>query len=289
MPVTRLLLACFAFFALGAFGQPAARRPEFEVATVKAASPSLPQRMDAGLHIDGAQVHISSLSLKDYVRIAYGVPIEQVSCPEWMASERFDVSAKIPEGGSSHITEMLQSLLEDRLAVKVHREKREYAVYALTTLPGGARPKASAEQSVAPPREINAGGSGSSNGVSLVLGDGGVFSLANDKIEARRISMEAFAQVLARFLDRQVIDATGLQGQYDFSANLTPEDYRAMLIQSAVNSGVTLPGEALRLLQNPNGGSLEAGLRAVGLKLEPRKAPLEVVVVDSANKTPVAN
>src|SRR3974390_1155404 len=92
-----------------------AQRPaplEFEVASVKHAAAQPEEQVTIGLHIDGAQVHIRYLSLRDYVRIASGVKDHQIVGPDWMAAERFDVDAKLPEGGKQdQVPAMLPSLL----------------------------------------------------------------------------------------------------------------------------------------------------------------------------------
>jgi uncharacterized protein (TIGR03435 family) len=70
--------------------------------------------------------------------------------------------------------------------------------------------------------------------------------------------------------------------------DLSEDDYRAMLIRSAVAAGVQLPPQALRLMETSD-GSLFSALKPLGLKLESRKAPIEMLVVDSALKTPTEN
>jgi len=101
--------------------------------------------------------------------------------------------------------------------------------------------------------------------------------------------MVAFADTLARFVDRPVVDFTDLKGTYDFTVSFTPEDFRAMMIRAAINAGVTLPPEALRLLEGVSDEGLFAAVQTLGLKLESRKAPLEVLVIDSIRKTPTEN
>jgi uncharacterized protein (TIGR03435 family) len=100
--------------------------------------------------------------------------------------------------------------------------------------------------------------------------------------------MTNFVDVLGRFTDRPVVDETSLPGRYDLRVDLTQDDYNAMLIRSAVAAGVQLPPQALQLLNNAD-GSLYGALKTLGLKLESKKAPFEVVVVDSVSKTPTAN
>jgi uncharacterized protein (TIGR03435 family) len=95
--------------------------------------------------------------------------------------------------------------------------------------------------------------------------------------------------MLARFLDQPVLDMTELKGKYNFTLNLSEEDYRVMMIRAAVSSGYQLPPQALALLEGATDQSLYAALRAEGLSLEKRKAPLEVLVIDHALKTPTEN
>ena len=90
-------------------------------------------------------------------------------------------------------------------------------------------------------------------------------------------------------MDKPVVDMTGLTGTYDVLLNFTEEDYRAMLIRSAINAGVVLPPQARQLMEAASGDSVASAMQAAGLKLEPRKAPLDVLVIDHAEKTPSAN
>ncbi len=101
--------------------------------------------------------------------------------------------------------------------------------------------------------------------------------------------MPNLALNLERFLDRPIVDMTNISGSYDFSLDLTAEDYRAMLIRAGTNAGVVLPPEALRLLDGASTPSLFEATQKLGLKLDARKAPLDVIVVDSARKTPTEN
>src|SRR5579863_8656814 len=109
-----------------------APRPQFEVASIRPSPTSVEQTGGVGLHFDGAQVRIDHLTLKDYIVIAYKTKISQISGPDWISSDRFDIAARLPAGSSqSQVLEMLQTLLEDRFQLKIHREKREFPVYAL--------------------------------------------------------------------------------------------------------------------------------------------------------------
>jgi uncharacterized protein (TIGR03435 family) len=277
--------------------QPAPVRPEFEVASIKpsAAGPAVGTgQVHVGVQIDGAQVHCTYLSLKDFLRIAYQLKDYQIMGPDWMASERFDIHAKLPDGGRGQFREMLQSLLEDRFQIKMHRDSKEFSVYGVVVGKGGLKLK---ESPLDPEPEGSEGGKGAVNvtatggarGTTVNYGRGAYFTLADNKLEVRKLSMPLLAESLGRFVERPVVDMTELQGTYDLTLEFTPEDYRALLIRMALSAGVNLPPEALRLLEGASDESLFKGLQTLGLKLESRKAPLEVLVIDSATKTPIEN
>lgn len=265
--------------------------PQFEVASVRPSTTQPEGQVNVGLHMDGAQVRIASFTLKEYIRLAYRTKISQIAGPDWIGSDRFDVSATIPAGGkTSQIPEMFQALLADRFQLKFHREQREFPVYALVLGKGPLKlkeipPDPDADKSA----PVNVAGGGSVQGVNVNLGGGSSWSFAPNKFEAKKLSMAQFADNLERFADRPIVDMTGLKGQYDFAFEINPEDYRPMLIRSAISAGVSLPPQALRMAESTSSASLSDALGQVGLKLEARKAPLDVIVVDSANKMPTAN
>ena len=267
-------------------------KPEFEVASVRPSQASSPQAASIGMRIDGAQVRISGFTLKDYLSTAYRVKPYQIQGPDWLGTERYEMAATIPAGASTaQIPEMLQALLADRFGLKMHREKKEFPVYTLETEKGGLKLQPLAKDATDSVREgpVNIGGTGSEKGVSINLGNGSYYTFANNKFEAKKFSMETLAGMLERFLDRPIVDQTGISGNYDVTFDITPEDYQVMLIRVAVNSGVVLPPQALRMLEGGTVPSLAAAMQKAGLKLEPRKSPLDAIVVDDAKKTPTEN
>lgn len=266
----------------------------FEVASIRPSAPPGAEHVEVGVHLDGSQLRCSQLGLKDYLTVAYRVKIYQISGPDWIGSERFDISAKIPAGAKEdQVPEMLQALLVERFQLKTHKEKKDFPVYALTVTKGGLKatptPKDAQSQTEESPKPaVNVTGGGGPRGVNINMGNGSSFSLADNKFVARKLTMAQLAETLARFEDRPVVDMTGAEGAYDLELEITPEDYRAMLIRSAVSAGVTLPPEALKLME-ASGDSLVTALEKAGLKLEPRKAPLDVVVIDHMSRTPTEN
>jgi uncharacterized protein (TIGR03435 family) len=255
--------------------------------------------MNVGVHIDGARVNCTSLNLKDYISAAYKVKLYQIQGPDWTGSERFDINAKLPAGAKEEqVPDMLKSLLEDRFQMKFHREMKDFPVYALVVGKNGLKMKEStpeAETEVGDPGEkpnapaVNVSGGGGRGGVHIEYGHGSFFTMADNKFIARKLPMASFVEVLGRFEDKPVVDLTGLKGSYDFDLEFTQEDYMAMLIRSAIAAGVVMPPEALRMLSGSSGDSLINALDRLGLKLESRKAPIEVLVIDHIEKAPTDN
>jgi len=268
---------------------------EFEVASVKSAEPIVAgtTQVDIGMHIDGAQVRFTSLALRDLLRMAYRVKTYQVEGPEWIVSDRYDISAKLPDGAKrDQVPDMLQNLLRERFQITSHLTKKEFPVLGLVVAKNGLKVKQSApdpESDAAAAAATNIEASGSAAGVSVSFGKGAYYKFADNKFEFKHVTMAQVADSLARYEADPVLDMTNSPGYYDFVLSLSQEDYYGMLIRAAMSAGVQLPPQALRMVEMSNGDSLAAAMESVGLRLERRKAPLDVLVVDKANKVPTSN
>ena len=267
-----------------------AQEPAFEVASIRPSPDTPPAAGVAGVHITKQQVRFAYLSLRDYISIAYTVPVHLVSGPEWINTTRFDIAAKLPDGlAETQFPQLIQTLLRDRFKLQAHREKRESPVYALEVAKGGHKLVAVAEDDTLKDAPFTVTSSGGPEGVSADLGQGASFSFTPERFEVRKVTMQALVDTLGRFLDRPILDLTKLEGRYNITFPVTREEFMPMLVRSAVNAGVTLPPQALQLLDSPAIGSVIDGLKSVGLLLEARKAPLDMLVVDSIEKTPTEN
>jgi len=277
------------------FGQPPVARPEFEVASIQPSPPDEFNRVGAGLHLDGSQVSFKFFSLDEYIMAAYRVKRYQISSPDWMASARFDITAKLPAGGSAKdVAVMLQALLEDRFQIKMHHESKEFPVYGLVVAKGGLKMQESPTDSPAAPQNNGRQGLNSAavprpGGVAVDYGNGAYYTFADNKLEGRKMKASSIVNVLSAFMDRPVVDMTNLKRNYDFVLELSPEDFRAMSIRAAIAAGFALPPQAIQMAEAASGDSLSNALDKLGLKLESRKAPLEVLVIDHAEKTPSDN
>src|SRR5580692_12659193 len=145
------LTICLALTATAAFAQ---RRPSFEVATIKPAQPMDPAKIVAtmqsggrlamGARIDALRAEYLNVDLKTLLTYAYAVKPYQIAGPDWMSTPRFDVVALMPEGSTKEdAPKMLQSLLEERFKLTIHRAKAEHSVLALVVGKDGPKLKAS--------------------------------------------------------------------------------------------------------------------------------------------------
>ncbi len=292
---------------------------EFEVATIKPVGMPSPAdvaagKFHAGVTVDAQRVDIGFLSLPELMTIAYKVKRYQVVGPDWMSAQRFNVQAKLPDGATrEQVPEMLQALLAERFKLVVHRETKEHAVYALLAGKNGvklkpAEPDANAADTSSAPDAGSVKVSRDSKGATITGGRGGTvkFQMGAGGVmhyEFVKMSMPRIADTLASFLDRPVVDMTELKGDYQFSLDVTMDDLR----NAARASGVAVPSgggpagapaagggsDAGKMpadaASDPSGSTLFRSVQQLGLKLESRKAPIEIIVVDHLEKMPSEN
>jgi uncharacterized protein (TIGR03435 family) len=246
-----------------------------------------------GRQIDGAQVRFTQTSLRDLIRIAWAVRDYQIEAPSWLASARFNVSAKLPDAHTQkQVPEMLQALLADRFALKVHRVSKDLPVYALVVRGAGLKIKESPreqsdEQPANIPEEVKLAGGGGRGGI-VDYGGGSYFALPHYRMEVRKLRMDLLAALLGNLTDRPVVDETGLSGRYDFDLELTESDYDAMMIRAAISIGEVQSPKDLQQLGEV-GDPLPRALRTLGLDLRRGKGHVEVLIVDSVRKDPAEN
>jgi len=304
-----LVIAPFAF----------AQSPTFEVASIKPARPiqeqALSGKMHIGMKIDGARVDIGAMSLNDLLWTAFKVKSFQITGPDFLKSERFDVIAKLPEGAKEdQVPEMLQALLVERFKLTFHRETKELSTYVLVVAKGGPKMKEAPPDPVEspddPPKEekgamtldtgqgkmsVRQDGRGGAvintgkNGVARMSMDNGVMHM-----EVSKVTMAALAETLSRFIGKPVVDMTELKGNYQVALDISMQEMMRIAQSAGVTvpigtpgaPGSTAPGDAASA---PEESSLFNAVQRMGLKLESRKAPLETIVVDHIEKSPTEN
>jgi uncharacterized protein (TIGR03435 family) len=256
------------------------------------------------MSIGPARVDIGFLSLGDMIPIACRVKPYQVAGPEWMKTDRWDILAKLPEGASKdQVPEMLQALLADRFKLRVHKETRVQRVLALVVdkpspLLKEAGPPADAFPADAKGRELASTSQGqvreSADFRTLTLFGGSlgpvrVTMLGDEGREVRvelNVTMALLAEMLSSVAERPVVDMTGLVGRYQAPLEMPEGDQKAIL---RFGMGFGKMPEADGPSADRPGDSIFGALKKLGLKLEPRSAPLQMLVVDALEKTPTAN
>ena len=177
----------------------------------------------------------------------------------------------------------------------IHREKREFPAYVLTAGKGGLRLKettvdAASVAADGPKPSMDMKATASSGGVYVDLGDGAYFTFVDNHLIGHKMPMWRIADMLTSFMDKPVVDMSGLDESknYDLAFEITAEDYRTMQIRGALKGGMTLPPEVAQLADLPT-ESLSAAIEGAGLRIEARKAPLEVIVIDRVERAPTEN
>ncbi len=237
MVKSKLWTAAICVLSLAAAGGPA-----FEVASIKL-RPPVPGPLRASTGVGPAGIHYSNVTLKASIRTAYDVPAYLIAGgPDWSNRERFDIVANAAAPAPrAELMRMLQTLLEDRFQLKVHRESRESPVYALTVAKSGLKLH-----------------EGQADGATEIGG-------SKHAVDSRGMTMKALAGALTGMLQRlgrPVIDMTGLTGLYDITLDV-PNDENA---------------------QGDIEADLIVALQRFGFNLESRKMPLEVLVIDRAER-----
>jgi uncharacterized protein (TIGR03435 family) len=191
--------------------------------------------------------------------------------------------------GKLDATELLQSLLEDRFKLVVHRETKDLPAYALVVVKNGLKikelppdPEPDASDPDKGKVDVTAS-SGGRSGTVVSYGKGSYVTYTLNKLEAKKVNFASLVDTLGRFVDRPIVDMTGLTGKYDFTLEYSVEELRSLVRSSG--------GDASRIpdLGGDPTVSIFSSLEGLGLKLEARKAPVEIIVVDGAEKIPTAN
>jgi uncharacterized protein (TIGR03435 family) len=190
---------------------------------------------------------------------AYHIQPYQLAAPSWMESELFTVNARVPAGTTvEQLRLMQQGLLEERFKLVFHHESKEMPRCELVVAKGGPKLKTSVgEPTDADGREPSA----------TITPDGRVSARYSD------LSMAELAAILSKQVHLPVIDATGLQGKFDFTLSWAM-DRGEPSAASDGNSGPTV---------------FSALQEQLGLKLEQKKGPVDRLVIDHAEKVPTGN
>jgi uncharacterized protein (TIGR03435 family) len=268
--------------------------PAFEVASVKP-NKANDGRIGIGLQPCG-RFNATNVTLKMLIGMAYGTPqplpdAQLIGGPKWIDSDRFDVVAKAagdpqfgPNGPPAQMYPMIRTLLADRFKLAVHHETRELPIYALMLARSdgrlGAQMKPAAVDCAAlrgargnaPPPIPPAPGERLACGIRMSPGN----------LTAGGTTMAQLATVLARFVDRVIVDRTALTANFDIDLTWTPDRLPQGGPGLQGGPGGAPPAPPVAAI-DPNGPSIFTAVQEqLGLKLESTKGPVDVVVIASA-------
>ena len=240
---------------------PADAQPSFEVATIKPSKPDQPGKM---YRLEGRRFSTMNTTLLDLVTFAYGLqPKQVVNAPDWVATEKFDLSGTPDVEGApddAQMKGMVQRLLADRFALKFHQDPREMPAYELTVLKSGQK----MEKSTAGPDSIP-----------------GLWFPKLGQLNAHDATMLDFTHLMqTAVLDRPIVDKTGLTGRWTFVLKWTPDESQF----SDMGVKISPPKDAA----DAPPPLLTAMQEQIGLKLNATRSDVPVYVVDHVTQ-PSAN
>ncbi len=307
------------FMSCAALAQTAENSPTFEVASVKPAAPITGNFIRVGMRggpgtPDPGQITYTNVTVKNVLMNAYGVKGFQISGPGWLDSERYDIVAKLPRGATkAQFMVMLQNLLAERFKLTLHREKKDLPMYALVVGKNGPKMKESVEDPAPkegdapkgggpadgpmpppPPGKLPMGKDGFPVLPPAMGGRGGtsmIFMNGNVRMTANKQTMAGLCEMLSTQFDLPVVDMTELTGKYDFTLYFAPEGLAGMRVMGGPPPGEGGPGMPVEIAPDAQSNpSLFAALQEqLGLKLEQRKGPVDLLVIDHLEKAPVEN
>lgn len=276
------LVVCFEFSPAAA-QQPAA---SFAVASVK---PALLPQPGAGRQggfsplNEPGRLRFPAVTLKTLLMFAYDVRDFQIVGPGWIGDERFSVEATMPADTTQDQTRtMLRNLIADRFKTEIHRETRPLPIYSLVIAKSGLK-----IPNTPPPRAKQLGDSSfAADGFPVVPPEftGIMTFLINGqaKLTAQQATMHELATELERRLGVPIRDETQLTDKFDFVLKFSPEGLSGP-------GGRSVPATTALDVQEPQRDIFSALQSDLGIRLESRRGPVEIIVIDHAEKVPTDN
>ena len=270
----------------GSAQAPQPERPTFDVVSVKRTGP------DAGASMVGGgrgQYRAINVPLRVTITNAWDLRDHQlVGAPAWLANDRFDIIAKEPEGTFTDAQRrlMMQAMLVERFTLQAHLDTREMPLYNLVIVRPdgrlGPELKPTAVDCAALRKERAAGGAAPAGpprqtpniDERIPCNRRAFFGPQGVTINSSGLTLDGIATTLGTYTDRTVVNRTGLKGEYDLLLKFRPEAGGPMGGLAPPLSTTGEPASDLATL----GAAVQEQL---GLKLEPARGPVQVLVIDS--------
>lgn len=259
---TLAVMALLAGWLNPAWCQNFANAPAFEVASITPCKPGTPEppMEHAGLAqftSPGGRLTARATTLKFLLEWAYGIqPSQHSGGPSWIGVDRYDVVAKA-EGDATEeqMKRMVRTLLADRFHLKLHQERRKISAYVISM--GKTAPKLSS------PKD------GETHALRFAPRMGPDQKIAAYRVIATRYSLAQLADAFARQLGSVIVNKTGLDGEFDFTLELTPDDSQPNPLD---------PTQLIGVMREQ-----------LGLTLRFQKTPVDFLVIESAEKVAAGN
>jgi uncharacterized protein (TIGR03435 family) len=243
--------------------------PAFEVASIKV-NASGSENFGFTARPGGVMV-ATNVSTRQIVTYSYSMQNSRVEGgPDWLDTVRYDITAKASEAARpDQMLLMFRTLLADRFKLVMHTDARDTAIFALVQARPDGRlgPQLRASSTV----DCDAARAEQARGAAIAASDGRPICGGRTRaglITAGAVSMDELARNMSRMVGRAIVNRTGLQGRYDFDLKFTPEG--ELTAAPAADRPPDAPPSLFVALEEQ-----------LGLKLEPERAPVDVVVVDS--------
>jgi uncharacterized protein (TIGR03435 family) len=237
-----------AFLAVPAIAQ----QPAFAVASIRPSAADVKFEHDGSTETTSGTLRMQDVSVQTCIKWAYGVQDSQISGPAWMDSDKFDITAKA-DGPTpdDQMKRMMQTLLADRFKLSFHHQDKELKAFVLTVAKGGTKVHPAANPDAKPFRQNSVNGT-----------------------VVKSMTIQEFGDFLSQPLQMPVVDETGLKGKYDFELDFTsylPDPHSMSDTRPDANSIIMAAMEG-----------------ELGIKMEVRKTPVDVMVIEHVEK-PSAN
>lgn len=284
----------------------------FDAASVKPAEPPRPDGRGRIFMVgpsggpgtkDPGRIRYQFMSLKTLLVNAFDVKAFQIVGPAWLDTERFDVNATMPpQTTKAQFQVMLQNLLAERFKMQFHRETKELPVFALVVAKGG--PKLQEAKDEPPPPESDGpqslpsipkmGPDGFPDLSKVLAGRGGIFMMMEPdraRLVGQKATLQDLAGRLSNELSKPVTDETGLTKKYDFTLTYSHEGFNGPMGMPPPppGGGAGNPENVYKPEGAPPPDLFHAMQSQLGLRLESKKGPVEQIVIDRMEKTPIEN
>jgi uncharacterized protein (TIGR03435 family) len=270
MRLTSIAILAAALTGTG-YAQTAPPPTRFDAASIKPAAPQPAGRIMIGLHADPGRLTITNMSLRDMIQDAYTLKPYQLVGPAWLDDQRFDVSAETTaQLPREQLLKLLQPFLEQQFKLVTHRESKTVPIYALVD--------AGSKSKLKPPAE---GGPPSGSFRMRMSPQGMHLEGASD--------MDGLANFLSRQEDRPVANQTGITGVYNIALDFAPTGNGMFRMMGGPPGAGGDNGAAAPEAAPPAPNLFTAVQEQLGLKLVPTKGPIDILVIDSASKSPIGN